>query len=310
MRTFALAIVSALLLTLPLIAAQDENYLDYGIPADAIKRGPRRLRPDQDVIFYFQPGTDMTSTSIMATPTPDGVIPDWKHPEPMGKEWFNQNGVLVSRELFKNGVKHGVQRKWYPNGQLESEKPYKNGSMEGVFRVWDERGQLIAQYALHQGTGVVSVYNSSGQLAKNRHYDHNAEDGPQMERSEQGEIVLYGMKKGKTIGPVFGFFANGSYCYISFFSENGLRVGPYIRFKQDGSVQTISWCVDGLEVKESDYAAAAARDPKLPPYYSDITQYKQLAGPDVHALFEKYQKVPKVKIPLEFDPAGNPVPAP
>jgi len=85
--------------------------------------------------------------------------------------------------------------------------------------------------------------------------------------------------------------------------------GPCLRFGQDGSVAEKKWYIRGKIVSEAVYADAAAKDSNLPPYYADPVKYKNLIDAEVQPLIQRYRNMQRVKIPLEFDAQGNPIPA-
>ena len=56
---------------------------------------------------------------------------------------FHENGQPRGEQNFKNGKRHGIERKWYENGQLEYEWNYKDETLWVVQqRWWYENGQL------------------------------------------------------------------------------------------------------------------------------------------------------------------------
>ena len=137
---------------------------------------------------------------------------------------------------------------------------------------------------------------------------HSASNGPVM-YGTTGDRVLGDARNGHYMGRNFRFSAAGDLIEIEFFSEEGVQHGPEIFFKSDGSARPFEWHVNGKKVNAAEYAAATATDPTLPPYYADTKKYNEFLDAEVKARLEKYRKMPRVKIPLEFDQAGNLVPA-
>lgn len=206
--------------------------------------------------------------------------------------------ILVKRELLKDRKKHGVQREWHLNGRPKVEAPYKNGIMEGVFRAFDDKGALVGQYAMLQGNGTVVIYDSSGRLTSEDQYKNNLREGLRMERIAN-LISLTWSKNGHPIGKGYGFFENSGLAAITFFSNSGDPVGPVVEFSSAGSLTKKSWYLNNRIVTETEYAAAASKDPSLPPYYAEVRQYKQFVSEEVQALLTKYRTMPRVKIPLQ-----------
>ncbi len=52
------------------------------------------------------------------------------------------DGTNYSEENFKNGVRSGYSRWWYPNGKLRSESLFQNGD-EINSKCWDEDGKEL-----------------------------------------------------------------------------------------------------------------------------------------------------------------------
>lgn len=270
----------------PILAATSPEVLAYSLPADAVKRGPLPRR-DANVHAYafFAPSAPIK---------PENVL---------GYETFF-GSVLVERELFKNGKKHGMQREWHHNGQPKSEAPYNLGQMDGTFKHWNDTGQLVGQYEMKMGNGQSVIYHNNGVLQKVEDLKSNERDGTFIEIFLNGQINYVGtFKKGHSIGLGLGFYVEGALYYVAWSG------GPFIYFYANESVKSKKWRIRGEEISEADYAQAAAIDKSLPPYFADVTRYKGMVTPEVMALLQKYLEMPRVKIPLEFDATGQPISA-
>ena len=271
-------------------AETEDEYLNYTIPSDAIKNGPGPARnPHIKGYGYYPAGADLLRD------------------HPIASELY-KDGQLIRQHLYKNGASHGIQREWHENGTLKSEAPYKNGVMHGIFRQWDEAGQLVAQYEMVNGNGTEKIYDSQGTLTTERVMENSVSNGPVMHLTS-GDRVLGQTRDGKFVGKNFRFYATGNLANIAWYSNEGIQYGPDISFYKDGRIIPHEWHANGKKVSEIEYKAAVSTDPTLPPYYADTKKYKEFVDEEVKARLEKYQKMPKVKIPLEFDQAGNPIPA-
>ncbi|QIF05569.1 toxin-antitoxin system YwqK family antitoxin [Roseimicrobium sp. ORNL1] len=279
--------VFSILLSSAMLAAENEDHLTYGIPAGSTKTGPHTTRdPEKQECLYFAPGPEKTRENLVAIELMD-------------------HEVVVKRELLKDGKKHGIQREWHPNGRPKLEAPYREGSMEGTFKEWNENGDLVGQYSMSKGTGVVKVYDSTGRLLREDHYKNNERDGLRMERLTE-IISLTWSKGGHLLGKGCDFYENGELATIGFFSNNGQPNGPVVTFSRDGTRTRASWHLSGQEVSEAQYAAVALKDPSLPRYYPDLSEYKYRVGEDMREWLEKYRTMPPVKIPLQFNQEGEP----
>jgi hypothetical protein len=133
-------------------------------------------------------------------------------------------------------------------------------------------------------------------------------NGMSMTYSERFDNRTIVWKKNSTVvGTAFSFYRDGSLRGIASYSSVGDSNGPTVYFSEDGVVLEKKWYLQNKKVDESTYAAAAAKDPSLPVYYVDAADYKKwVVGPIKEAL-DRYQAMPRVNIPLEFDEHGNPV---
>jgi antitoxin component YwqK of YwqJK toxin-antitoxin module len=272
----------------------EDNYLSYSIPADAYQSAPVHDRsPSHLLVEYYD-----------RKPTPGKV--EAKH---IGTDTLltrkNKN-ILIERNLFKNGKKHGMQRTWYESGVLMSEEPYKNGVMNGVFKHWDETGKLVGCYKMMEGTGVKIIYYPNGRLREERGYRNNDKYGMQYTFHDNGQIEFYEEYKLEgLVGNSFLFYSTGepqtiyahqrnkawdileATCIIVDFDENG---------KVDGD---IVYRVNGDEVSEDNYQKLFKGNPTFPKYEQNPDDYKKLVDDRVKAIIKKYKEMPPVKIPLE-----------
>jgi antitoxin component YwqK of YwqJK toxin-antitoxin module len=93
------------------------EHLYYDVPKDAEKDGPSPNREGGTSVRYL----DVVTKAALC------------------EEEYTRKGVMVERKLFRNGKKHGVQRRWYDEGGKRLEEPYRDGMMDGIFRDWDEQ---------------------------------------------------------------------------------------------------------------------------------------------------------------------------
>ena len=56
-------------------------------------------------------------------------------------EWFDEEGIIETRERLKEGYEHGQQETYY-NGQLSEIINFKNGEVHGVCEYFDKDGNL------------------------------------------------------------------------------------------------------------------------------------------------------------------------
>ena len=91
--------------------------------------------------------------------------------------WDAKMQQLHSKDLFKDGKRHGIQQKWYDNGQLSSETPYLNGQMHGTCRQWNRDGKLLGSFVMKNGCGVFQTWYPDGQQESVKHFTNGNIDG-------------------------------------------------------------------------------------------------------------------------------------
>lgn len=174
------------------VVVEKEDYLDYGIPEDAIKgRTYFDRRGETESVNYFD------RHKIHVTRVSDPSSPFRDEPEWVGTEGFSvKTKRLVRRELFTNidgrRVRHGVQREWYEDGNPKSEEPYRNGLMHGLFQYWDEQGRLVGCYRMVDGTGARKIYFPNGRLREEYHYRSGVFHGPHYQFHDNGQMWSMG----------------------------------------------------------------------------------------------------------------------
>ena len=64
---------------------------------------------------------------------------------------YEEGGVHYEAE-FKNGLKHGLFKEYYPDGSLKVHGKFKNDLPEGTWKFYDEKGNLIEEKVFDPGT--------------------------------------------------------------------------------------------------------------------------------------------------------------
>lgn len=253
----------------------------------------------------------------------EGVGPEIQHTS--GIEWTNyldeekpdgsvnlvareisDHGKIVERILWKNGARNGIQREWYKNGQAKREAPYENDLMNGVFREWNPAGALIGQYVITKGEGIIVVYNSRGELAREEHIKHNESEGLVVRR-ESDHLSFGWARHGVYKGKSFEIYLNGDVAEVSTMTATGEPSGVIVRFQKLNPSPFAEWFLKGRPTTAEKYAEAARDDVSLPAYYEDLNRYKEILDDSDHALAARYLAMKRVKIPLQFDAAGRPL---
>ena len=74
----------------------------------------------------------------------------------IAQEFFHQNGQLMSRKDFKNGLEHGFGIGYYDNGNLAYKCNYKNGKREGSCISYDKNGSIEKTSGIYKDDKKIS----------------------------------------------------------------------------------------------------------------------------------------------------------
>jgi hypothetical protein len=102
-------IVIQLFLALVVSAKDGEDHLSYDVPPSAEKLAPYRTGTGWMAVPYMSHGKEFVLKNMVA------------------KDEFRDEKLahLAQRNLYKDGILHGIQREWHDNGRLWRESPYK-----------------------------------------------------------------------------------------------------------------------------------------------------------------------------------------
>src|SRR5258708_3076126 len=88
----------------------------------------------------------------------------------IGFRFWSLAGVLTMEGGLRDGVRHGLHRRWHDNGVIWEESTYYEGKEHGESRQYDYDGVQIGSYVMEYGTGVDLWFCSPGVLAEEREY--------------------------------------------------------------------------------------------------------------------------------------------
>jgi antitoxin component YwqK of YwqJK toxin-antitoxin module len=125
-------------------------------------------------------------------------------------------GVLMERDgqqlyrqtPFRNGLRHGLARAFYPDGRLAYERQFRNGNREGTHKGYWPSGQpqFVYRYEKDLFEGEQVGYYKTGQRAELRHYRRGQEEGTQQIWDGEGRLTSnYTVKEGRRYGLVGRF---------------------------------------------------------------------------------------------------------
>ena len=94
--------------------------------------------------------------------------------------FYDEAGILISKDKYVNGKKDGVCYVYLPDGKLAEEKTYKNDVLNGPFKQYFDGVKLRGQGAYKDGLleGKVSYYFPNGTEVATGFYIKDRKNGP------------------------------------------------------------------------------------------------------------------------------------
>lgn len=85
--------------------------------------------------------------------------------------WF-ENGKVSSESVYKDGLKTGVYKEYYPTGKIKVEQTYVAGVKEGPYKSYFNNGNVynIGTFKDDELTGELKFYSENGQLKGVKQY--------------------------------------------------------------------------------------------------------------------------------------------
>lgn len=167
-------------------------------------------------------------------------------------ERFENGKPRVERQVAKFSDDHfesdGFYREFYPNGQKFLEGQFRQGRREGDWTYSFDNGQVnrMVSYQNGQLNGQWEVYRADGTLAAKKEFENGLRNGTWMTYDATGKqpTAEQHFVKGKTDGVWKSWFPNGK-LRLQISIKDGLRHGPTLQWKEDGSPEIESNWVDG-----------------------------------------------------------------
>ncbi len=105
--------------------------------------------------------------------------------------FYDELGVLLSRETYKNGVKNGTCYIYFPDGAISEEKNWKNGKEHGPFRQYIEGKKIRSsgQYNDGKREGKFAYYYPNGVEAAAGIYKNDTKDGVWIYKKIDGTVT-------------------------------------------------------------------------------------------------------------------------
>lgn len=105
--------------------------------------------------------------------------------------YYDELGVLISRESYKNGLKNGTCYIYFPDGSVSEEKNWKNGKEHGPFRQYIEGKKLrgSGQYNEGKREGKFAYYYPNGTEAAAGIYKNDTKEGVWIYKKIDGTVT-------------------------------------------------------------------------------------------------------------------------
>lgn len=97
----------------------------------------------------------------------------------------------IAEETFKNGIKHGVSRRFYDTRQVMEETDWVNGKQEGNYQVFFKTGEPYMQCKMKNDMrhGLFLIYYENGIQQLIGEYKNNLRHGEWKYQNKEGEPI-------------------------------------------------------------------------------------------------------------------------
>ena len=104
--------------------------------------------------------------------------------------YFDDKGVLLSRETFSMGKKNGKEMVYFPDGVISEERNYKMDVQDGPFKLYFDKNTVKGEgtYVNGQIEGKNAYYFPNGIAAAIGYYKNGKKTGPWIYRGSNGKV--------------------------------------------------------------------------------------------------------------------------
>ncbi len=105
-------------------------------------------------------------------------------------ETYNSHGILIRREAFKSGRRHGDLQMWFDDGQLAFHSAYLDGKREGYTRSWWSNGnrRSATTFLNDHPHGIAWSWYPTGETFKRYQYENGKPTGLQKGWRKNGKL--------------------------------------------------------------------------------------------------------------------------
>jgi len=131
-----------------------------------------------NIIMYYSNGK-VKATGKYLKNIKDGI---WKY--------YNEDEILISEEMLKNGKKESVSQNYYVDGKISEKINWKNGMKDGENQQYFKDGSIKTSlfYKNDVLDGPAVCYYSNGKIMVSGNYNKNLHDGVWMYYTDKGEV--------------------------------------------------------------------------------------------------------------------------
>jgi antitoxin component YwqK of YwqJK toxin-antitoxin module len=148
---------------------------------------------------------------------------------------YNPNNT-VEEGNYKNNLKEGVWKRYYPNGKLRSEIMYEANRPNGKYSIYYENGVLeeTGTWARNKNTGSFKRYHSNGNLQQEFFFAESGKrNGVQRYFHENGQLALeVNIVNGKEEGEMRRFNEAGKLIEVKVLNDGVLKPGSIKTFEK------------------------------------------------------------------------------
>lgn len=112
--------------------------------------------------------------------------------------YYDELGVLISKEKYVNGKKDGTTYVYLPDGAVSEERNYKMGVDHGKFKQYFDGKKLKGEGTYVNGNleGKATYYFPNGVEVASGYYKNGVKEGPWIYKDEKGKIKEKELYKG------------------------------------------------------------------------------------------------------------------
>ena len=170
---------------------------------------------------------------------------------------------VVEEGYYRDGLKQGEWKKYFPNGSVEHVLTFKNNKLDGLATFYYKNGKVRESgiWKDNRWIGEYKYYWKNGNLRNEWKYDETGKrNGVQRYYYENGQVKIEGAW------------------------ENGKESGPLVEYYEDGSLKSERYFADGKidAAKTKEYKKAEQAPPK------EITPSDSVSGDRDSMFVKKY----------------------